>query len=80
MPPFCLLPAGLFPPHQLHLVNTWEGKVPHLLSHFLQILNGKEIKWFVWTFQGFSSLLEKKKISVQLYAHVQNKLVPHLFM
>lgn len=82
MPPFCILPAGLFPPQQLLLLiaNAWKGEVPNLLSHFLKMLNGKEIKRFVWTFQVFSSLLEKKKISVQLYAHVQNKLVPHLFM
>lgn len=72
MPPFCLLPAGLFPPQQLLLLiaNVWKGEVPNLLSYFLQILSGKEITWLIWIFQGFSNILEKKKISVQLYARV----------
>lgn len=42
MPPFCVLPAGLFPPQQLLLLiaNAWKGEVPNLLSHFLKMLNG----------------------------------------
>lgn len=65
-PLFSHLPASLFPPQLLLLLiaNAWKDEVPNLLSHFLQILNRKEIKGLAWTSQGFSNSLEKKKISV----------------